>query len=420
MLKFTKMNLVRIGRLLGNRSGSVLLYTALSAPVLLGFGGLAVDVAFWNIEKRAVQAVADSAASAGALGTLRSGGGSQVALAAERDAIANGYRSSAGHMLEVHYPPVSGARAGAGDAVEVVASRPLPLFLAQLFFSQAPTVTARAVATAGLNNACVWALHPDAKSALKVAGGANVSLNCGVVVNSVDLDALTQNGTTSCLTAESIKVSGNYTGNCVAPTPLVQVPPVEDPLAALQPPAHGGCDVTSNTTVNGGENVTLSPGVYCGNIKAVSTGHITFEPGLYVLDGAGLDIGAQATASGDGVSFYLTANSGASNNITIAAGATVSFVAATGGQLPGILFFHDRNSPGNVTHSLTGGSTMAIEGIIYLPNQNISYSGGTEFNAAASILIAQTITFTGQSNLGSFEGTAATANTTLIAARLVE
>jgi len=419
MLKFTKRHLVRIRRLLGNKSGGVLLYTALSAPVLLGFGGLAVDVAFWNIEKRAVQAVADAAAVAGALETLRSGGGPEVFQAAERDAVGNGYQSAAGHTLSIHYPPISGPRAGSGDAVEVVASRPLPLFLAQIFLSQAPTVTARAVATAGLDNNCVWALHPNKKSAFKVAGGVNASLNCGIIVNSVDLDALSQSGTTSCLTAKKIKIAGNFTGDCVVLPPLVNVPPVDDPLAALQPPDFGGCDHNGNIVVNGGESVTLSPGVYCGNIKAVSTGTITFEPGLYVLNGAGLDIGAQATAEGNGVSFYLTENSG-NNNITITAGATVSFVAATDGPLPGILFYHDRNSPGNVTHNLTGGSTMAIEGIIYLPNQNISYNGGTTFNATASILIAQTITFTGQSNLGEFEGTAVEANTTLIAARLVE
>ena len=101
----------------------------------------------------------------------------------------------------------------------------------------------------------------------------------GIVVNSVDLDALTQSGTTSCLTATKIKITGNFTGNCVNPTPLLPVPPVDDPLAALQPPTVGGCDVNANIVVNGGESVTLTPGVYCGNIKVVSTGSIFFEPG---------------------------------------------------------------------------------------------------------------------------------------------
>ena len=60
MLNLLKLNLVGIRRFLKSKSGSVLVYSALSAPVLLGFGGLAVDAAFWNIEKRAVQAVAEN------------------------------------------------------------------------------------------------------------------------------------------------------------------------------------------------------------------------------------------------------------------------------------------------------------------------------------------------------------------------
>ncbi|MBN4083116.1 hypothetical protein JYU08_00355, partial [bacterium AH-315-B06] len=308
MLKFTKTKLVWIRQFFRNKSGGVLLSTALVAPVLLGFGGLAIDVAFWNIEKRAVQAVADSAAIAGALETLRTGGGPQVTQAAELAAAGNGFQSSSGHTLDVHFPPISGTRAGSSDAVEVVASRTLPLFLAQLFISEAPIVTARAVATVDINDVCVWALDPDARSAIKISGGATVSLNCGVVVNSVDSNALTQNGATSCITATKIKIAGNFSGNCVVPTPLVQVPPVEDPLASLQPPTFGGCDHNGKTLVNGGASATLSPGVYCGNIKIVTSGTVTFEPGLYVLNGAGLDIGAQATVVGNGVSFYLTEN----------------------------------------------------------------------------------------------------------------
>ena len=315
---------------------------------------------------------------------------------------------------------MTGKNIGSSDAVEVVASRPLPMFLAQFFIQDAGVVTARAVAVADINDTCVWALHPNAKSALKVAGGANVSLNCGVVVNSSDPDALTQSGTTSCMTATKIKVSGQFSGECVQPTPLTGVKPVEDPLAAMPAPSFAGCDHNGNINVNGGSTVTLSPGVYCGNIKATSTGIINFEPGLYVLNGASLDIGAQASAFGQGVSFFLTENSGTNNNITIAGGATVNLVASTELPLPGVLFYHDRNSPTNVTHHLTGGSTMQVEGIIYFPAQDISFTGGTEFDAAASMLIARTISFTGQSNLGSFEGSAVEANTTLIAPRLVE
>ena len=60
--------LLRLTRdLTGDRSGGVLIYTAIVAPTLLGFTGLSVDVGLWQANKRVVQAAADAAAIAGVL-----------------------------------------------------------------------------------------------------------------------------------------------------------------------------------------------------------------------------------------------------------------------------------------------------------------------------------------------------------------
>ncbi len=53
------------------RSGGVLIYTALAVPVLLGAAGLAVDAGLWYANKRVVQAAADAGAVAGALEIMR-------------------------------------------------------------------------------------------------------------------------------------------------------------------------------------------------------------------------------------------------------------------------------------------------------------------------------------------------------------
>ena len=76
-------------RLWRDASGGVLVYTALIAPVLLGFGGLSVDVAAWYAGKRVVQTAADAAAIAGALEARRSGAG--LTAAAQSAAADNGY-----------------------------------------------------------------------------------------------------------------------------------------------------------------------------------------------------------------------------------------------------------------------------------------------------------------------------------------
>ena len=87
----------------------------------------------------------------------------------------------------------------------------------------------------------------------------------------------------------------------------------------------------------------------------------------------------RSSVTGSDVTFYITEDSGSGDSINIQAGASVTLSADTGGDLPGVLFFQDRNGPTNVTHSMTGGSNMELDGIIYqetpLPN-DASYGFG--------------------------------------------
>ena len=405
-----------------DRSGSVLIYTAFAAPVLLGVAGLSIDVSTWYAHARLVQSAADSAAIAGALEVMRSGDPQGIIDAAELDATTNGY-DSVSDTIWVYNPPMNGPSVGAGDTVEVILERATPSFFAHAVLGGSATVSARAVARVDINDTCVWSLNPTAQSALKIAGGATVEFGCGVLVNSDDPNALTQSGS-SCLTASKIKVVGGYTGDCLNSglgEPLTGVTAVADPMASLQPPTYSvGCDYTANITVNGSETVTLDPGVYCGSINVVADGVVHFNPGLYVMDGAGLSFAGQSTVTGTDVNFYLTPNSGPADKITIGAGADVQLTAAATGELAGILFYHDGNSPSNVTHSLTGGATMDLEGIIYLPNQDLKFAGGSTADPSAAMLIANTVDFTGSTELGDFDGSAVQANNMLISATLVE
>ncbi len=403
-----------------DRSGALLIYTALALPVLLGAAGLSTDVVLWYLQKRAVQTATDSAAISGAYELARTGGTTAVAQAVVNGATVNGYDSSTGDALTFHAPPTSGAFAGDGDAIEVFIERPVRMFFTSLFLNGPVAVEARAVAAIDLLDTCVWVLDPTSSSALKVAGGAQVELGCGIMVNSSDTQALTQSGTTSCLVASKMKVVGGFSGDCVKPGPITGVSPRPDPLAALEPPPHGGCDHTGKIQIGAGQVVTLSPGVYCGSIEAIEDGVINFEPGLYVLDGAGLKVSGQGTVIGDGVTFHLTENSGTSDNISIQAGASVSLKAASFGDLAGILFYQDRNGPTNVTHHFTGGSNMDIEGILYFPSQDVSFAGGTTLDVSSSLIIANSLNFTGQSSLGNLKGSVVETSPYLVFARLVE
>jgi len=401
--------------------GAVLIYTALAAPVFIGMVGLSVDVAGWQAQKRQLQTIADAAAIGGALERIRSGTVASVEPAALIDAARNGYVAARDEIV-VFSPPQSGPRAGASDSVEVIVRRETPTLFSHLFMPNTAYVSARAVAVADINDTCIWALNKTAQSAVKVAGVAVVDLDCGIFNNSNDDNATTQSGS-GCLTATNIKSVGGYSVDCTSVEPITGANPVTDPLEALQTPGpFPNCTNADNITVNGGESLTLDPCVYTGKINVISNGVIDFNPGLYVFDGAGLSFGGQATVTGDGVHFYLTQNNGTADTFDISAGANVTLSAGTTDEwgMAGILIYHDRNSPTNVTHSLTGGAMMDLEGIIYFPVQDLKFAGGAAFDISATMLIADEIDISGNTILGDFDDSAVESNTLLIEASLAE
>lgn len=380
-----------------DRAGSVLVYAAIAAPVLMGAAALSIDIGLWYANKRLAQSAADSAAMAGSLEIVRSGGdANQILAVVVADAANNGFSAARGDTITVNYPPISGDNVGSTDAVEVIVSRPGQRLLSQVLFDGEVDIAARAVAAAGINDSCVWVLNPTSSSSLTVTGTAQVQLNCGILVNSVSTSGLFQSGS-GCIEASVIKVVGGYTAACADPPPLAGVTAFEDPLVALPAPAYGACDFAANITVNAGPPQTLTPGTYCGRITVNANATLNFDPGLYVLNGAALSVSGQGTVTGSDVSFYLTQNSGVPDAITISGGATVTLSADDGGPLPGILFYHDRDSIGNVTHRFTGGSDMELSGVLYFPSQSIRFSGGSDLNDSRAMIIADTVEFSGSS-----------------------
>jgi len=414
------------------QDGAVLAYTAILLPIFIGFIALGFDIASWHIDKRQTQTMADAGAVAAALVRFRleqedkevvTGGDSRLLTAATTAATDNGYDSAAGETLTLNMPPTSGPSASNANAIEVIVTTPLPLLLSALLIEGDKTAASRAVATAGIGEGCLFALNRSESGAITVAGTANVELGCGVIANSNNSSAISVNGD-ACLTATTVAAAGGVTGDCVSPNPVVRVAQ-EDPLGAIPEPSYSGCDVIRRTQVSGHNDATLSPVVYCNDINITTSGTVTFQSGIYILDGAGLHIGAQATVIGTDVTFYMV-NTSSSNNFDISGGATVVFDAPDSGVYQGIFFFESRSASG-VNHSFTGGSSMDIEGIIYAPNADISYTGGSSSGSGSSgenntFIIADTITFSGNSFMSNDdqEGNLMIFNPFLIKSRLVE
>ena len=384
-----------------DESGGVLIYTALSSAVMLGFVGLAVDVASWYSAKRDMQSAADAAAMAGVLELARGATTTEIQTRAKDAAQLNGYVSG---EVTINNPPLAGDYIGNAAFVEAVVAQDQPGFFSAMAYPGDMTVTARAVATLAGAPACVIALDPAADAALSIVGSTDVDLDCGAQANSTSSTAVDQTGNNAAMTATSIQSSGGHDCSNCTPTPTENAPPTGDPFAYLSAPMLGACDELSTVTYNSSFNGTIPAGRYCGGI-VITGADINFASGLYMLGGKGLRVTGNATLTNNagGVTFYFepTVTGQAGNAAFIAGAASVTLSAPTTGTWNGVLFYFDPNMNANLDVDLSGGSDMALTGVIYAPNQAITYTGNSALNNTWTSIIGNTIKFTGNSYVAS-------------------
>jgi hypothetical protein len=405
-----------VTRFAKDETGGVLIYSAFAVSILLGVAGLAVDVAAWQAHKRAIQTTADAAAFAGAHELVRvhdkTDRDDRATAATELAATMNGYVDPDDgdpdpDALTVNIPPQFGEFAGATNAVEAIVRRPVPTFLARLVFDGDAHVTARSVAHADYGEYCVFALNTTQPNALKVSGGANLNLNCGVYVNSSGDggEALSSPGG-GCINATVIRSVGAYNkSGCYNPKPFENTAPLitPNPFDGIFPtPAEASqaCDGIGNTIVNNGEIFTLPSGRHCNKITVQSGGELILEDGVHVFDGAALTVHGlvHGEPGGDGVTLYYPPGTGSNDALDMASDAEVHLSAPTDPADPyaNLLIYVDEAAGGNVEHSITAQSTSTFAGMIYMPSQDLKFSGGSA--STGVMIVADEIDLSGQAN----------------------
>ena len=246
---------------------------------------------------------------------------------------------------------------------------------------------------------CMAVLDPTASQAFTAGNGATATLSsCGLAVNSDSSTALTVTGGAH-VTASSIQVVGGYSinnGGSTTPTPTTGAPPTADPFANVPSPSIGTCLNHPNYT-QWGTNGTyqIYPGTYCGGL-AVSNG-VTgyFNPGVYVIDGGGIQFGS-GTVIGSGVTFYITGTSFTNNQlVSINNGMTVNLSAPTSGTYQGLLFFQDRTINNTaLSSSFGGGASMTLTGAMDFPTTALQFNNGSSSTANVAI-IGRTVSLEG-------------------------
>ncbi len=393
---------------LQNRPGAILVLVAVSLVGLLGMLALTVDIGAGRRERRIAQTAADAGAIGGGQQILRGQDDGAVYASALSSVVRNGFTAS---EATISRGPVTGARIGDKNYVEVVIAKSIPTIFGGIFNSSALNIQVRAIAGIETNSTyCVFGLR-NVGNSIDIPGF--LETDCGVVANSgIDVGQLF---------APLVAAAGTVDGERGDETIVREgVPPIPDPLAYLTVPAETICNFT-NTKVAKNTSVTLTAGVYCGGITIGQGGVANLGPGTYVLRGGGID-GSQNGAELRGNNVTIINTNGPGGDITkfkpIVFGNScyVGLTASTSGYYKGIVIFQDPAGPAGLVNTLCGVGEKApdpdVIGTLYFPTQTFELlNGNGKFILQGSIL-ADIIK--GQNGGGKFEIRAEFANSSAI------
>lgn len=404
-----------------SESGQTTILTALMlGTFLLGFVALAVDVAYFYQQKRAIQAAADAAAVAAA--EEASYGNTDESAAAQSSAKRHGFNPKANkHAATVSVrTPTAGNYAGNSAYIEVDVSQPVSTIFLNILHTSTLTVSARAVASAGQSSPTCVCLEGPSGTDLAMSNGSTINLTgCGITVDSNGSNAVTIAGG-AYVSASSIgSISTNWdngsnvnNGGKISSTTKV----VQGISTACKPtlptaPAYNTAQCTADPLShygNGGSSYSIGPGstysttqggdTVCYNSLTVGTNgdKVNLNPGIYVINGGTLHFmsgsGGTSNTGGDGVFFYLTGNA----SLVIDNGANVNIAPATSGTYSGMLIFQDPSDTQSV--SVQGGSKMNISGTIFAPSANVTLGNGSNTSVGSDI-VAYSMTVNGGGKL---------------------
>lgn len=392
------MRLVPQRSLLTNRRGSMALFAAgLMLATIIIAGGV-VDYMSLIMQKHDVQEAADAAAL-GAAGEILIAQNDDDRLTAAATTMAEA-NLDAYHDIKVEAAPLVNA-----TGVEVTITVPPRTFFPGIIGMTAGPVSATAVAEVSGSTICMIGLDTKVKHTLEMQKKAAITATgCAIYSNSKSPEGIT--------VADQAVVNANFICSAggvkldkkmaLDPAPLIDCPPISDPLASRPPPAVGGCDF-KKLRVDKGVTTSLSPGVYCGGIEI--KGEVSLDPGVYVIKNGSLKVKEGGTLSGEHVGFFLT---GKDALINFEKESVIRLSGPRTGPLAGLLFYEDRNvvpadattavvidydtkMPAPKEHRIRSDDARELVGTIYIPRNKLLIDGDQPIAAelAYTVIIAR-------------------------------
>jgi hypothetical protein len=439
--------------------GQVLVITAFVFVAIVAMAALVIDGGFSLGRRRNLQDAGDAAAIAGA-NQIKAAGTSRGCSDTDgpppgppRADVVQAVLDS----LAVNMPSLDPADVVItcpdgrdNDAVRVVLTQDAPTFFAGVIGEHEVTIRTISAAVNGAifgTNYSVVLLNPGHQSwpngrrgcpSFLLSGGPTVNFEGSLQVNSkcsaANGGALATNGNATTLSVGTdavLRLAGEYKPQAltITPAPLEHMSTIKDPLDGLPPIDQDGLQVRSNLTLTlNNASQVLYPGIYNGGIELKNSSQAFLHPGIYVLKGGGLDVGAQAkvfsipaslSSTTDaswaadcprttcGVLIFNTVNaSGSMGQISIAAGATLRLRSyypdadtVYGYQYAdylNLLLWQDGTpAPSNTYEQpplrLNGGGAVTISGTVYAPSAAVEMGGGSGGSGGAVSLTLQFI-----------------------------
>ncbi|NNE58732.1 MAG: hypothetical protein HKN36_11555 [Hellea sp.] len=239
------------------------------------------------------------------------------------------------------------------------------------------------------NVVCVMTLNPDGRESFSVYSGARFrSPTCAVQVNSNHPEAAYVSSDSSAV-AKDFCIVGGGSGS-FSPYINTECSPLQDPYINKVAPAAGPCVslLGANVSVKGptmtiGNNVVMTPGTYCQNVR-VSGKNVRMLPGTYIMKDTEIWMRNGSTLDAESATIVLE---GKFARIYVEQGSVFNLSAPKTGPLAGLAIFQNRavslndsNKLPNGSSSISGGSKMSIVGTVYLPTQTIEVYGDSGYD----------------------------------------
>lgn len=417
-------------RFCGDRRGAIAVPAAVAAPFFMVMIGMAVEYQHWLGIRSDYQDVADAAAYSIALDALYGADETQIETTLDQLSA-----RSDGDALPITYywPPAYGPFAGREGFIQAEVKGLAPRYLTKIMFSGDYDIKADAVAQYSggeLNKeACIMALSGEAHAALEVSGTAQLELSvCLMVSNSLSDASLRMASTATLVDVGCVSLAGgaDISSSATIISTLTDPnlidsfanirlhdceniktsqPTASDPYQHLQSVTRELVASTTNCSSGGvyhNESLpsptvsTSGLAVQCltGNVSL--KGEVTLDPGIYIIKRGDLVFNANSVVRGENVTFIMADDA----ELTINGGADVQLSAPTGGATQGMVFMSDGFDDGSAaTHKFNGNATTEIDGVVYMPTDDLTVTGNSVISRSCLQFIADTVNVSGNFDL---------------------